>query len=128
MAEPGAQELVDVNGVSICMQAFGNLADPAIVLIHGAGSSMVSWDEACCRELAAGRRSAEQRGADAEQAGEPGRDQHDPGVRAIVEPGEDGGAEAMADEQRRDAGERDPSVGERRVLGADQQHREREQR
>ena len=56
MAEPGAQELVDVNGVSICMQAFGNRADPAIVLIHGAGSSMVSWDEAFCRELAAGGR------------------------------------------------------------------------
>jgi len=56
MAEPGAQELVDVNGVSICMQAFGNPADPAIVLIHGAGSSMVSWDEAFCRELAAGGR------------------------------------------------------------------------
>jgi pimeloyl-ACP methyl ester carboxylesterase len=34
-------------------QTVGNPADPAIVLIHGAGNTMLSWDEELCERLAA---------------------------------------------------------------------------
>ena len=38
------------------METFGDAADPAIMLIHGAGSSLLSWDEKLCRLLADGGR------------------------------------------------------------------------
>ena len=38
------------------METFGDAAHPAILLIHGAGSSLLSWDEDLCRLLAAGGR------------------------------------------------------------------------
>jgi pimeloyl-ACP methyl ester carboxylesterase len=52
---PGDQ-IVQVNGVGLCVETFGDPADPAILLIHGAGSSMLSWDEELCERLVAGRR------------------------------------------------------------------------
>jgi pimeloyl-ACP methyl ester carboxylesterase len=52
---PG-EHIVQANGVDLCVEAFGDPADPAILLIHGAGSSMLSWDEELCERLAAGRR------------------------------------------------------------------------
>jgi pimeloyl-ACP methyl ester carboxylesterase len=48
--------IVQANGVDLCIESFGDPADPAILLIHGAGSSMLSWDEELCERLAAGRR------------------------------------------------------------------------
>jgi pimeloyl-ACP methyl ester carboxylesterase len=48
--------IVRANGVHLCVETFGDPADPAILLIHGAGSSMLSWDEELCARLAAGRR------------------------------------------------------------------------
>jgi pimeloyl-ACP methyl ester carboxylesterase len=48
--------IVRANGVHLCVETFGDPADPAILLIHGAGSSMLSWDEQLCERLAAGRR------------------------------------------------------------------------
>jgi pimeloyl-ACP methyl ester carboxylesterase len=48
--------IVQVNGVDLCVETFGDPATPAILLIHGAGSSMLSWDEELCERLAAGRR------------------------------------------------------------------------
>jgi pimeloyl-ACP methyl ester carboxylesterase len=38
------------------MQTFGNPADPAIVLLHGAGNTMLSWQDELCERLAAGGR------------------------------------------------------------------------
>lgn len=46
----------DVNGITLCAQTFGDPADPAILLIHGASASMLWWEEElCCRIAAAGR-------------------------------------------------------------------------
>jgi pimeloyl-ACP methyl ester carboxylesterase len=50
------ERIVHANGVELCVETFGDPADPAILLIHGAGSTMLSWDEALCARLAAGRR------------------------------------------------------------------------
>lgn len=55
MNTPG-DHIVQANGVDLCVETFGDPADPAIVLIHGAGNSMLSWDEEFCERLAAGPR------------------------------------------------------------------------
>jgi pimeloyl-ACP methyl ester carboxylesterase len=48
--------MIQANDVGLCVQAFGAGDDPAILLLHGTGSSMLSWHEELCRRLAAGRR------------------------------------------------------------------------
>jgi pimeloyl-ACP methyl ester carboxylesterase len=48
--------LADVNGVRLCVQAFGDPRDPAILLISGMSSSMDWWDEEFCARLAGGPR------------------------------------------------------------------------
>jgi pimeloyl-ACP methyl ester carboxylesterase len=48
--------IIQANGVDLCAETFGDPADPAILLIHGAGNTMLSWDEALCQRLAAGPR------------------------------------------------------------------------
>lgn len=50
------ERIVQANGVDLCAETFGDPADPAILLIHGAGNSMLSWDEELCERLAAGAR------------------------------------------------------------------------
>jgi len=50
------QRMVDVNGVSLCVETFGDPADPAILLIHGAGASMMGWPDGFCAGLASGGR------------------------------------------------------------------------
>jgi pimeloyl-ACP methyl ester carboxylesterase len=50
------ERILPVNGVHLCAETFGRTSDPAILLIHGAGSSMLSWDEELCERLAAGGR------------------------------------------------------------------------
>jgi pimeloyl-ACP methyl ester carboxylesterase len=45
--------LVKVNGVQLCAELFGDPADPALVLMHGAGDTMLAWDAALCARLAA---------------------------------------------------------------------------
>jgi pimeloyl-ACP methyl ester carboxylesterase len=55
VTSPGDQ-IVQANGVELCVETFGHPADPPILLIHGAGSSMLSWDEELCELLAAGAR------------------------------------------------------------------------
>jgi pimeloyl-ACP methyl ester carboxylesterase len=47
------EQLLDVNGVKLCAEAFGNPADPAILLIHGACASMLWWEEELCDQIAA---------------------------------------------------------------------------
>jgi pimeloyl-ACP methyl ester carboxylesterase len=48
--------IVQANGVDLCVETFGDSADPAILLIAGAGSSMLSWENEFCERLAAGFR------------------------------------------------------------------------
>ena len=48
--------VVKANGVELCTQSFGDPDDPPILLIMGAGASMLWWEETFCRRLAdAGR-------------------------------------------------------------------------
>jgi pimeloyl-ACP methyl ester carboxylesterase len=47
---------VRVNGVDLCVETFGDPADPAILLIMGAGASMDWWQDDFCARLAAGPR------------------------------------------------------------------------
>jgi pimeloyl-ACP methyl ester carboxylesterase len=49
-------EIIHAGGVPLCVERFGDSADPAILLIHGAGNSMLSWDEELCGKLAGGGR------------------------------------------------------------------------
>src|SRR5262245_65385812 len=51
-----AEHMVDVDNVELCTEAFGESADPPILLVHGLGASMLWWEEGFCRLLAdAGR-------------------------------------------------------------------------
>lgn len=51
-----AEQLVRANGVELCVESFGDRADPAVLLVMGAGASMLHWDDGFCRRLAdAGR-------------------------------------------------------------------------
>jgi len=47
---------VRVNGVDLCVETFGDPADPAILLVMGAGASMDWWQDDFCARLAAGPR------------------------------------------------------------------------
>jgi pimeloyl-ACP methyl ester carboxylesterase len=51
-----AERLVDVNGVELCTESFGDPGDPAVLLVMGVGASMLWWEEGFCRLLAAGGR------------------------------------------------------------------------
>jgi pimeloyl-ACP methyl ester carboxylesterase len=48
--------MIEVNGVELCTEAFGDPADPAILLVMGIGASMLWWEEGFCRMLAGGGR------------------------------------------------------------------------
>jgi pimeloyl-ACP methyl ester carboxylesterase len=50
------ERIVRANGVDLCVESFGDPAHPAILLTHGIGSSMLSWDAELCDRLAAGGR------------------------------------------------------------------------
>jgi pimeloyl-ACP methyl ester carboxylesterase len=45
-----------VNGVDLCVETFGDPADPAILLVMGSGASMDWWEDAFCARLQAGGR------------------------------------------------------------------------
>lgn len=51
-----AERMIEANGVELCTEAFGDPADPPILLIMGIGASMLWWEEDFCRMLAAGGR------------------------------------------------------------------------
>jgi pimeloyl-ACP methyl ester carboxylesterase len=44
--------MIQVNGVELCTEPFGDPADRPMLLIQGAGASMLWWDEVLCRTLA----------------------------------------------------------------------------
>jgi pimeloyl-ACP methyl ester carboxylesterase len=50
------ENIVRANGVDLCVETFGDPADPAILLIHGAATSMLGWEDEFCERLAAGSR------------------------------------------------------------------------
>jgi len=50
------EKIVQANGVDLCVQEFGEPADPGILLLAGAASSMDWWEDDLCERLAAGGR------------------------------------------------------------------------
>ena len=50
------ERIVQANGVDLCIEAFGDPADPAILLIGGAAASMDWWEDEFCERLAQGPR------------------------------------------------------------------------
>ncbi|TCO20494.1 pimeloyl-ACP methyl ester carboxylesterase [Kribbella steppae] len=46
------ETIYPVNGVELCAETFGDPADPAVLLIHGASASMLWWPESLCSQLA----------------------------------------------------------------------------
>jgi pimeloyl-ACP methyl ester carboxylesterase len=50
------EKLIEANGVDLCVESFGDAADPAILLIHGASASMLWWESELCERIAAARR------------------------------------------------------------------------
>ncbi|KAA1399890.1 alpha/beta fold hydrolase [Aeromicrobium ginsengisoli] len=50
------EQLLDINGVTLCAQTFGDPAAPALLLIGGAEASMDWWDDEFCSRLANGGR------------------------------------------------------------------------
>ena len=41
------------SGIQLCHEAFGDTADPALLLVHGLGSQLLLWEEGFCQGLAA---------------------------------------------------------------------------
>src|ERR687894_1641706 len=48
------ERIIRANGVDLCVETFGDRADPPILLIMGGASSMDWWEEGFCERLAAG--------------------------------------------------------------------------
>jgi pimeloyl-ACP methyl ester carboxylesterase len=70
------ERMIEANGVELCTEAFGDPADPPILLLTGTGGSMLWWDEGFCRMLAGGGRFViryDQRDTGRSVAYEPGR-------------------------------------------------------
>jgi pimeloyl-ACP methyl ester carboxylesterase len=51
-----AERMIEVHGVELCAESFGDPADPPILLIMGVGGSMLWWEDGFCRMLADGGR------------------------------------------------------------------------
>jgi pimeloyl-ACP methyl ester carboxylesterase len=79
--------MIEANGVELCTEAFGDPADPPILLVMGIGGSMLWWEEGFCRLLSGGGRVVIR------------NDHRDTGRSVTYEPGRPGytGADLMAD-------------------------------
>ena len=42
-----------LSGIRLCHEAFGDPADPVVLLMHGLGSQLLLWEEGFCEGLAA---------------------------------------------------------------------------
>jgi pimeloyl-ACP methyl ester carboxylesterase len=51
-----AEQLIEVNGVELCTESFGDRVNPPILLNAGISSSMIWWEDNFCRMLADGGR------------------------------------------------------------------------
>jgi pimeloyl-ACP methyl ester carboxylesterase len=82
-----AERMINANGVDLCTEAFGDPADPPVLLIMGIGASMLWWEEGFCRLLADGGRFVIR------------YDHRDTGRSVAYEPGRPGytGADLVAD-------------------------------
>lgn len=49
-------KMIQVNGVDLCVESFGDPTDPAILLIHGAATPMHGWEDEFCQRLSTGDR------------------------------------------------------------------------
>jgi pimeloyl-ACP methyl ester carboxylesterase len=56
MMKAPREEIVQANGVDLCVDSFGDAADPPILLIMGSSASMDWWEPEFCERLAAGGR------------------------------------------------------------------------
>ena len=85
-----AERTIEVNGVQLCTEPFGDTAHPPILLIMGIGSSMLWWEDDFCRMLAGGGRYVIR------------YDHRDTGRSLTYEPGRPGytGADLTADAAR----------------------------
>ncbi|WP_216587372.1 alpha/beta fold hydrolase [Streptomyces brasiliscabiei] len=50
------EQLVEINDVELCVETFGNPANPAVLLIDGATASMLWWETDLCERIAHGGR------------------------------------------------------------------------
>jgi pimeloyl-ACP methyl ester carboxylesterase len=50
------ERIIRANGVDLCVQTFGDRADPPILLIMGGAASMDWWEDGLCERLMAGSR------------------------------------------------------------------------
>jgi pimeloyl-ACP methyl ester carboxylesterase len=46
-----SEQLAKVGDVELCYETFGDVSDPALLLVMGLGTQMVAWREDFCREL-----------------------------------------------------------------------------
>lgn len=46
------ERIIPINDIQICTESFGNISDPAILLLTGATVSMLYWDSEFCTKLA----------------------------------------------------------------------------
>ncbi|WP_426403046.1 alpha/beta fold hydrolase [Streptomyces sp. R-07] len=51
-----AERVIEVDGIELCTEAFGDPSDPPVLLVMGTGASMLWWEEGFCRMLAEGGR------------------------------------------------------------------------
>src|SRR3954453_1870040 len=82
-----AERMIEVHGVELCTEPFGDPADPPILLVMGIGGSMLWWEDGFCRRLADGGRLVIR------------YDHRAPGRSVTSEPGRPGytGADLVAD-------------------------------
>lgn len=50
------EKVIRANGVDLCVETFGDVNDPAILLVHGASASMLWWEAELCKKIAAAGR------------------------------------------------------------------------
>jgi pimeloyl-ACP methyl ester carboxylesterase len=50
------ERMIDADGARLCAEAFGDPADPPVLLMMGVGASMLWWEDDFCAALAAGGR------------------------------------------------------------------------
>jgi pimeloyl-ACP methyl ester carboxylesterase len=48
------ERVVEVDGIELCVESFGDRAHPPVLLVMGTGASMLWWEEGFCRMLAEG--------------------------------------------------------------------------
>jgi pimeloyl-ACP methyl ester carboxylesterase len=82
-----AERMIEANGVELCTEAFGDAADPPVLLVMGMSGSMLWWEEEFCTMLAGGGRFVIR------------YDHRDTGRSVAYEPGRPGytGADLVAD-------------------------------